>query len=283
MTPFPDSPFNFVTLGMGIFKRVFFLSMGILLVLLSCKKDAGIATFQGTLTDTSGAPHRLVIRFKPFANAIPVKPNDEFYPGVHHDKFTVTKFKYYVSNIRIKRDDGSVFIESESYHLIRHVDSLVTDSIVILNLPVGNYNNIEFLLGVDSLHNVSGAKSGDLDPINEMFWDWNQGYIFYKLEGDFLSDSVPDIAQFAIHIGGFEGPYSCLQTINVQVNPPVVAKRNGRTELVLKTDVSEIFKSPKIIGIDDYYYNLQFGPKIFKDLSVNYKDMFTVMAVENGM
>ena len=50
-------------------------------------------------------------------------------------------------------------------------------------MPAGNYNSLSFLLGVDSMHNVSGAQTGALDPANDMFWTWNSGYVMAKMEG----------------------------------------------------------------------------------------------------
>ena len=53
-----------------------------------------------------------------------------------------------------------------------------------LYLPEGDYTELQFLLGVDSLHNVSGAQTDDLDPAKDMFWTWNSGYVMAKMEGN---------------------------------------------------------------------------------------------------
>src|SRR5205085_3433926 len=137
--------------------------------------------------------------FSAFVNKTALVPNTKWYKNTSNEIFTVTKLKYYITNVKLHREDGLVFTEEDSYHLIKHVDSLSATAFSIKNLPPGNYNGMEFLIGVDSLRNVSGVQTGALDVNNQMFWSWNSGYIFFKMEGDYVSDSVPDGSQFAIH------------------------------------------------------------------------------------
>lgn len=93
-----------------------------------------------------------------------------------------SKFKYLFSNIRLFRADGSSYLIPESYYLINAAVP-ASSHFVLNNVPVGNYTGMSFILGVDSVRNFSGAQTGALDASNDMFWDWNQGYVFMKLEG----------------------------------------------------------------------------------------------------
>jgi hypothetical protein len=148
-------------------------------------------------------PAKLIIRFKAMVNGLPLQPNTKKYHNSSEDTFTVSKFNHYVSKLRLLRNDGSFYEEPESYHLMKHVEGV--NSFTLSNLPDGDFTGLQFLIGVDSLRNVSGIQSGDLDVSHGMFWDWNTGYIFFKLEGDYRSQNVPGGAQYAIHIGGFSG------------------------------------------------------------------------------
>ncbi len=73
------------------------------------------------------------------------------------------------------------------------------------------------MIGVDSLKSISDVaqRTGVLDPASygtdNMYWSWNAGYIFFKLENLF-GNSTPqgksttptkNLNQF--HIGGFGG------------------------------------------------------------------------------
>ncbi len=69
-----------------------------------------------------------------------------------------------------------------------------------------------FLLGVDSLHNVSGAQTDALDPAKDMFWTWNTGYVMAKLEGNSPSSALVN-NKYEFHVGGFSGKYNVLKKI----------------------------------------------------------------------
>lgn len=117
------------------------------------------------------------------------------------DSLSFTTFKYYVSNIRLKKADGSWWTQAESYFLLDLAGG-TTSTVQLTGVPYGEYTDIEYVLGVDSLHNVSGAQSGALSPSLGMFWSWNTGYIMLKAEG-----TSPDasLGSFAFHLGGFSG------------------------------------------------------------------------------
>lgn len=92
--------------------------------------------------------------------------------------------------------------ELNSYHLINE-EGTASKSFSFFVMPT-QYNSLSFLIGVDSLKNVSGAQTGGLDPLNGMFWTWNTGYIMFKMEGNSPSSSVVN-NKIEYHIGGFSG------------------------------------------------------------------------------
>jgi hypothetical protein len=49
----------------------------------------------------------------------------------------------------------------------------------------------------------------------------------------------------------------------------------------INVSIDEIFISPKKIGFDYYYANIAQGEKIFNEISINYKDMFSISKIEN--
>jgi hypothetical protein len=117
------------------------------------------------------------------------------------DSLKFTKFQYYVSNIQLKKEDGSWWICPESYYLL----DLSKPASLLLNLtdiPAGNYTEMKYIMGVDSTRNVSGAQTGALSTSNAMFWDWNSGYIMIKAEGISPNSSSKS---FTFHLGGFAG------------------------------------------------------------------------------
>lgn len=240
-----------------------------LLLLWSCTKD--------TIVVEEKPNPQVVVDFKAVVKSAALVPNTQWYTNASLDSFTVTKFNYYISNIKLVREDGSVYTEPESYHLIKHVEGLTT--FTLNDVPEGNYTRMDFLIGVDSTRNVSGAQTGALDPANQMFWEWNTGYIFYKMEGAFNTLSQPVKGDYAIHIGGFTGKYSCLQKGSVLLNSNLKPKKGSASTIRINTHVEEVFTKPVTIGFDDYYSAI--GNPMFKSLSENYKDMFELAGIDN--
>ncbi len=154
--------------------------------------------------------------------------------------FTVSKFKYYISNLHFKTAAGKDVFVNESFLI--NEDEEDSKKIVLKNIPEENYISVDFIIGVDSLHNCSGAQSGALDPINGMFWAWNSGYIFLKLEGKSSFCKTPGNF-FEYHIGGYKQPGNCIRKVSLQPG------QKSRT-VNIKVNVLEILKTPTTIDLE---------------------------------
>ena len=117
------------------------------------------------------------------------------------DSLTFNTFKHYLSAVVLQNTDGSEYIVPNSFYLL-DLSNPSSLKITLEDVPAGDYQSIHLVFGVDSLHNVSGAQEGALDPANGMFWSWNSGYIMLKAEGQ--SPNAED-GSFAFHLGGFKG------------------------------------------------------------------------------
>ena len=125
------------------------------------------------------------------------------------DSLNFSMLKYYISNVTLTAEDGTTWEAPESYYLIDA--SNPTSALVTLeDVPANQYTGLSFVLGVDSLHNISGAQTGALDPANGMFWSWNTGYIFVKVEG---SSPQAAMGEFQYHLGGFSGENNAIQSL----------------------------------------------------------------------
>lgn len=252
------------------------------LFFVSCTKDKKIepVTNNGQSNIPASEKTSLVVNFEALLNNQPLNlTSTKFFTNYNSDSITVNKFNYYISNIKLKTVGGTTYAEPESYHLVRHED-VSTTNFTIQNIPEGIYNSIEFIIGVDSARNVSGAQTGDLDPAYTMFWDWNNGYIFFKLEGDFKSFTTPAGSNYAMHIGGYSGQYNCLQKCTFNALPVNINIVKGKASKIhYHVIVDEVFKNPNVIDIDSYF-SVQLG-KNAQTVAINYSDMFVVDKVEN--
>ena len=176
---------------------------------------------------------------------------DSTYMNALNQEFTPTLFKYYVSNISLIRDDNTEYVLPQSYFLVNQ-DNPESMLLNLTNLQSGSYKAIKFLVGVDSARNVSGAQTCALAPDSAMFWDWDTGYIFLKLEG--TSPVITGASQnFEYHIGGFEGPESNLRYVSFDFDGDMLHLAiNRHPELHVVVDVQQIFYDPTIIDFTSF-------------------------------
>ena len=182
-------------------------------------------------------------------------------------QFTVTKFKYYIGNICLHRVSGSS-VQLGDYHLISEEEP-ESKTVVLHNLPAGNYATIDFIVGVDSMQNCSGAQEGALDAANGMFWAWNTGYIFLKLEGKAPASKSPGNI-FEYHIGGYKAPANCIRHISLKLKDLEIPASN---KLHIKVDAAECMKTPTTIDLSKLSSVTDFhNAAVIAD---NYSDMFS--------
>jgi len=125
------------------------------------------------------------------------------------DSISINQLKFYLTNFSLIKSKNTVWKEDKSYHLIDLSDTN-TFSFLFNLLEKIDFDEIHFLLGTDSLTNVSGVMGGDLDPTKGMYWAWNSGYINFKIEGK--KNAIP----FEFHIGGYTPPCQSVQKIKLK-------------------------------------------------------------------
>lgn len=134
---------------------------------------------------------------------------EKWYSLNEKDSFLIENFKFYLSQIELFKEGKRIYKEATSYHLIDLSDT--SKSQFLINIPENQpYDEIRFLLGIDSLTNASGVKGGALDPTKGMYWTWQTGYINFKLEGKSNLCDTRNNA-FTFHLGGFLGEFNAIQ------------------------------------------------------------------------
>jgi hypothetical protein len=217
----------------------------------------------------------LVIQFDNYVGNEELKLDKTKYKNELGQSYFVTKFKYYISDIRIKDISGYEYYITQSYLLNEDADS--SRIIVLKEVPYGNFVSLSFIIGVDSVHSVNGAQSGDLDPVNGMYWTWNNGYVFMKLEGISPASKSPGNI-FEYHIGRYQFPNNFIRPITIHFKKDelmLVAKLD--TYLTIKTDVSEILKTPNVIDFSKLSSVTDFHNAAM--IADNYTDMFSVLNI----
>lgn len=215
------------------------------------------------------------VRFQNKVGDVPLIIDSVNYKNELNQDFTISKFKFYISIVRFENTIGTQTAPSTSF-LIDQEDSLSLSTNSI-SIPSGIYSSIEFILGVDSLHNVSGAQNGALDVVNTMFWTWNSGYIFMKLEGNSSFSNSPGHF-FEYHIGGFKEPYNAIRKIKLTFDQPVEISKHKLTDILINVNVLEILQHPNSIDFSKNSSIVEpFQSKIVSD---NYEDIFSIINIK---
>jgi hypothetical protein len=233
--------------------------------------EAGCRKAPDPIDTTTATTGSMKITIQNMAGSAELVLNNQWYKNENGDSIKFKTFNYFISNIKLVRTDGVVFVQPESYFLIKeNVPS--SKSFIITNIPIGTYTSISFLIGVDSARNVSGAQTGALDQGSGMFWDWNTGYVMAKIEG--ISPQSTEVNNNVIyHLGGFSGKNNVLRTIHLNT-PDIKTTTTQVVNLHIKADALEWFKTPNLIKIQDLAIIAL--DEHSKKIADNYADMFSI-------
>ena len=206
----------------------------------------------------------LTIVIRPSFRGIPVQLNSTDYINNNGDTLRISRVRIYISNIELKSKTGETHTAANSYHLI----DLEKPASLNIKLKSGikDLSKIRFSVGVDSASCVSGAMSGDLDPIYGMYWAWNSGYINAKIEGT-SNQCKTHNNRFEFHIGGYLSPYQTIQNVQLETKA-----KNGR--ITIDMDLNEWFED---IDLGEENSILIPGGKAV-EMSKRYKKMFSISA-----
>ncbi|SFU01526.1 hypothetical protein SAMN04489724_3299 [Algoriphagus locisalis] len=181
------------------------------------------------------------------------------------EDFTPKKFKYYISNVALRNSvSGETYVEPNSYHLISEDGK---KSIDLGMIPSANYDQLTFSIGVDEVANGKTDQTGDLDPNSDMAWNWNTGYKFVVLEGEFTNSNSGERQGLIIHIGTNPNFRTVTQSLT-----GVIA--GSPTSLTLTSNLDELFKDPNILQLSELESTtIMFGEMAGK-VAENYSEGF---------
>jgi hypothetical protein len=235
----------------------------------------------------------LYIQFDNVVGDQPLQLDRRQYVTAAGDSFTVSQLQYFISNISLERANGKSFVvnQDDSYFLVQEQEPGTRR--IKVNVPPADYRQLSFILGVDSLRNTMhvSRRTGVLDPSssmdNGMYWSWNSGYIFFKMEGDSPAAPVDPAGnqKFRFHVGGFGGykakTFNNIKTITLDLRKAGVVRprKNNDATIFIKADLLKVFGGDSTVKIAEH-------PSVmFSQYSVNiannYAKMFTHARTQN--
>jgi hypothetical protein len=185
--------------------------------------------------------------------------------------YSVSRFRYYINDIQLISADGTQQAVS-GYYLIDE-EVAASKIITVAATETGSFTSIKFMLGVDSLHNCSGIQSGALDPAKGMFWAWNTGYIFLKLEGKSPSSQLTgNLIEY--HVRGYREPHNAIRNIHLNL-PQTITLKPGKTQRIkIIADVNAVLSEPVAINFKEIPSVTDFKNAVM--MADNYRDMFSI-------
>lgn len=250
------------------------LSLSLLIFISGCKEKDPVANpvpntpqiESGTVSINLNAvinDEDLVLETKTFLN-----PLDE--------SFTVKRFAFYLSNIKLLKDNGESYSIPNSY-ILYDKSKPNFNNVSFSNIPLGNYTGLEFTFGIDSVRNYSGAGDGALDPINGMYWTWNTGFINLKFEGEWMAPDTNLV--FIYHLGGFREPYYSYRAAEPDNNIPFNIKSNENTTIYIDADLNKFFGDFQPLSFSQNQVIMD-PSSLSAKLSTNCARMFKVNRIE---
>lgn len=267
-------------------QKIYIILIASLLTAFSaCSKDNDSIPPAGE----NGVKATLSIQFDNVAGDKNLQLNTGTYTNAAGEQFQVNTLRYFISNIKVKSTSGKEYTvpQDSSYFLVTESDP--ASHFVKVRVPVGEYASLSFVLGVDSVRSTMGIdrRTGVLDPTggmeDGMYWGWNSGYIFFKMEG--TSDVAPidpsGQHKFRYHIGGFGGynapTLNTIKTFNIDLTNAGIARvREGReSNIHLMADILKVFNGTTQVSIAA-------NPTVmFSDYSLNIANNYTQLFIHD--
>lgn len=219
----------------------------------------------------------LPVEIRIVVNNRPIKLNSFEYVNAVGDSFEIRKFKFFLSNFSLRNTvQNTTYQELGSYHLINAGDFNSTQ-FELKKIPIRDYDILEFAIGIDSAANLSLNQVGDLTPSSDMAWDWETGYKFVSLEGQFKSVSNRT-GGLVFHVG--ENPaFTKVRITTADLGGQKIDFNNGKKpRLIITADVDQLFKNPNTISFDSLNntMSLRSGGQLIVQ---NYANGFLKMAI----
>lgn len=223
------------------------------------------------------------VRFVPVFGDAPLMM-DHPYQTAAGDTVLFTLLKFYVSGFSLVDTAGGE-LPLEGLGLVDFSDAAVAANgyytFTVQGEP-GTYRGLKFDIGVpfDQNHRDVSTQVEPLGPNSGMYWGWNPGYVFCKVEGKV--DSMGTQQNFLYHIGEDNRRKTIrLASLSGSEISTFVVADNEENVFTVKVDVSKFFavgldpNGPLQVKMNPAERTHHVGPKALADrTATNFSDMF---------
>ena len=215
------------------------------LLLTSCKKDEQVAANTGEFT----------LHMTNMVGTAPLALDVTTYQAPNGDSYTVNAFRYYISNVVLRKGDNSTYAVPNTYFLVDQAEPNTHD-LVMKDVPVGDYTGITFTIGVDSTRSKAGNFTGVLSSSEGLLWTMNGGPEFINME--FKGTSPQSYTGgLLFHIAGYM--HSTTNTIRTitrtfpAAGSPMLVRAGRSPKIHMTADVNKMFDGQYPIRFSSTY------------------------------
>jgi len=204
----------------------------------------------------------------------PLELNKMQYSNPFGREYEVTKLRYYVSDFRFHRGDGTVY-DADMYQLI-DVEEDKTMTFTIPNVPSADYTKVSFYFGLDEEKNQDNAL-----PEEETVMPWpkplGDGYHFMQQEG-FYKDSSGSKVAFNTHMGKKKVNDSTFENNHITIN---LANSNISVDdktwtMDIAMNINEWYTNPNDYDFPDFGQGIMGNGQAQQTLHENGANAFTL-------
>ncbi|HQU99747.1 MAG TPA: hypothetical protein PLO59_01250, partial [Bacteroidia bacterium] len=182
------------------------------------------------------------------------------------NNYSISNLIFYLSAFEFENTTGQIYKFNDVYLVdVKNKNNL---NLSFTDLPAGTYKRVTFLIGLDSLHNLSNALPNTIEN-NNMAWPpaMGGGYHFIKLEGKFMDQN--QMFGMAIHLGRNQNCVVINITQNISLKPEM-------NRINLSMNINEWFKNPHIYDLNiDGNFTMSDSAAMAK-IKQNGSDVFTI-------
>jgi hypothetical protein len=220
-------------------KKSLYLLAICFIAISSCKKDDE----QADLTTPEELP-TVRLEVKNQIDGQPISIGVLNYTNPAGETYSVDLLRYYFSYATLI-DESNNEVKLNDHTLI---DAFIpADNIISNTVAKGHYTKLRFYIGVDEVHNHTGAQEGDLDPIYGMLWTWDTGYVFFKHEGQFV-DADGNTSGMSYHYAK-DNAYKMVEI------PIDLHIESGSKNMDVVFNLNDLYRSPYVIQFDGNNYH----------------------------
>ena len=202
----------------------------------NCKRDNNKGN--DTPTPSSATTTNFEISYEVDGKAL--SPDTMIYKNPFGVPYSVSRLQYFISKIKLYKTDGSVWSPDSDYFYMDGLKYLMY-KLPLGKVPAGEYNKIEFYIGLPPELNKHGAIANTQENI-DMEWPtmMGGGYHFIKFEGSYKVHPDSMKKGFAVHLG----TNSALVSVTINLQTPIKISGDQEINIPLVMNLNEWFRNP---------------------------------------